>query len=77
LKPYLPLLFASATLSFDRLSALFSDTYRHMSLNRFEDLKRYLYISDPTPKETNQDNESEDGSPEKSKGWWHKVELRS
>jgi hypothetical protein len=48
---------------------------QHISLNRFEDLKRYMHISDPTPSNAppNKDD-SDDEIPEKSTEWWHKLE---
>jgi hypothetical protein len=51
---------------------------RHISLNRFEDLKRYMHISDPTPKmssNNNQKDDLDDETLEKSIGWWYKLEL--
>ena len=58
---------------------------RHITLNRFEDLKRYLHISDPNSnankkknqeenQEENQEDDSEDESSETSVQWWHKLE---
>ena len=47
---------------------------QHLSLNRFEDLKRYLHISDPTPRNSEQDD-SEDETLDASIGWWYKLEL--
>jgi hypothetical protein len=57
-----------------------------MSLNRFEDLKRYMHISPIATQRTqnttqnaaqnaaqNADN-SDDESPEKSTNWWYKLE---
>ena len=44
---------------------------QHISLNRFEDLKRYLHISDPTTKtkpDNSQKDDSEDETLEKSIG---------
>ena len=63
-----------------RLSACedyWSDIYgkfvcsEHMSLSRFEALKRYLHIS-PTKQANSED--SEDESPEMSTKWWNKLE---
>jgi hypothetical protein len=48
-----------------------------ISLNRFEDLKRYLHIADPKLQEryqNEQNDDSEDETPEKSIGWWYKLE---
>jgi Transposase IS4 len=50
---------------------------RHISLNRFEDLKRYLHISDPMSNVTlnnNQKDNSEDETQDTSIGWWYKLE---
>ena len=48
----------------------------HISLNHFEDLKRYLHISDPISKASNNSHkdDSEDETPETSIGWWYKLE---
>jgi hypothetical protein len=48
----------------------------YISLNRFEDLRRYLYIADPKLQEhcQNDENDSDDEAPEKSIGWWYKLE---
>jgi hypothetical protein len=49
---------------------------QHITLNRFEDLKRYMHISNPTSKPSlndTQNDDSEDETPEKSVGWWHKL----
>jgi hypothetical protein len=47
---------------------------QHISLNWFEDLKRYLHISDPrSPGNSNKDD-SEDKAPDVSIGWWYKLE---
>jgi hypothetical protein len=56
---------------------------RHISLNRFEDLKRYLHISNPTPttssnsgqKDDSEDEMLEDEMPETSIGWWYSISL--
>jgi hypothetical protein len=60
----------------------------HMSLNRFEDIKRFLHISPPTVGQASQHggqypqasqqplkhDDSEDEAPERSTTWWHKLE---
>jgi hypothetical protein len=45
----------------------------HISLNRFEDLKRHLHISNPMPNDSQKDD-SGDKTPETSIGWWYKLE---
>jgi hypothetical protein len=50
---------------------------QHITLNRFKDLKRYMHISNPTLKTSTNDTQNddlEDETPEKSIGWWHKLE---
>lgn len=42
--------------------------------NRFEDFKRYLHISNPTSKVVQNNNDSDDETPEASVGWWYKLE---
>jgi len=51
----------------------------HITLNRFEDLKRYMHISDPTLKPGSENqrskrDDSEDRAQKKSLGWWYKLE---
>ncbi len=49
---------------------------QYITLNRFKDLKRYMYISDPTPKVSpneSQKDGSENETPEKSVEWWYKF----
>ena len=46
---------------------------RHMSLCRFEALKRFFHVSPPTPAESKEDR-SEDEAPKKSIGWWYRLE---
>lgn len=47
----------------------------HMSLNRFEDMKRFLHISRPTAAQgLNEEEDSEDEAPEQSTHWWYKLE---
>src|ERR1700722_13698923 len=37
---------------------------RHITLNHFEDLKRYMHISDPTPKTSSNDTQNDDSENE-------------
>jgi Transposase IS4 len=50
---------------------------RYISLNRFEDLKRYLHISNLISNGSlsdSQEDSLEDETPETSIGWWYKLE---
>jgi hypothetical protein len=48
---------------------------QHMSLNRFEDLKRFMHISPPdNVNDVKEDDKSHDESPMLSTSWWSKVE---
>jgi hypothetical protein len=48
---------------------------QHMSLNRFQDMKRFFHVSPPTAAQGGEEEDgSDDEAPEKSIGWWYKLE---